>query len=60
MRVLFTCVASYGHFHPLVPFARALAGAGHEVAVATRAAFAPAVAHAGFRHVQDHSHRPAL
>jgi hypothetical protein len=50
MRVLFTCNGLSGHFHPLVPFARALADAGHEVAVATRAAFAPAIAHAGFRH----------
>lgn len=49
MRVLFTTVPGYGHFHPLVPVARALVEAGHEVAFATPAAFAPAVAHAGFR-----------
>ncbi len=29
MRVLFTCLAFSGHFYPLVPFARALAAAGH-------------------------------
>ena len=50
MRVLFTSTPNYGHFHPLVPFARALADAGHEVAFAARAAFAPALAHPGFRH----------
>jgi UDP:flavonoid glycosyltransferase YjiC (YdhE family) len=50
MRVLFTCMALSGHFHPLVPFARALADAGHEVAFAAPASFAPTVAHAGFRH----------
>ncbi len=49
MRVLFTTLALAGHFHPLVPTARALAAAGHEVAFAARAAFAPAVQHAGFR-----------
>jgi len=51
MRVLFTSTPSYGHFHPLVPFARALADAGHEVAFATGASFAPVVAHTRFRHV---------
>jgi UDP:flavonoid glycosyltransferase YjiC (YdhE family) len=49
MRVLFTTLPLAGHFHPLVPIARALAAAGHEVAFAARAAFAPAVEHAGFR-----------
>src|SRR5687768_805264 len=51
MRVLFTCNPGSGMFHPLVPFARALADAGHEVAVASHAASASAVAHSGFRHV---------
>lgn len=51
MRVLFTTTLSYGHFHPLVPFARALVDAGHEVAVATGASFAPVLAHTGLRHV---------
>ncbi len=50
MRVLFTCAPASGHFHPLVPFARALADAGHEVAFATPAFFAPAMEGAGFRH----------
>jgi UDP:flavonoid glycosyltransferase YjiC (YdhE family) len=50
MRVLFTCVAATGHFHPLVPVARALTEAGHEVAFATHASLAPLVERAGFRH----------
>ena len=35
MRVLFTCVPGYGHFHPMVPLAHALIRARHEVAFAT-------------------------
>ena len=35
MRILITCVAGYGHLHPLLPIARALADAGHDVAIAT-------------------------
>ena len=50
VRALFTTTPSYGHFHPLVPFARALADAGHDVAFATGASFAPVVAHTGFHH----------
>ena len=49
MRVLFTCMAYTGHIHPIAPFARALEGAGHEVAVATHEALAPQVAAAGLR-----------
>ncbi|MGH2351832.1 MAG: hypothetical protein ACRDJN_09500 [Chloroflexota bacterium] len=51
MRVLFTCVAATGHFHPLVPFARALADSGHQVAFATHGAIAPLVERAGFQHL---------
>jgi UDP:flavonoid glycosyltransferase YjiC (YdhE family) len=51
MRVLFTLMASTGHLHPLVPVARALAAAGHSVAVATHPVLAPQVAGAGFRHL---------
>jgi UDP:flavonoid glycosyltransferase YjiC (YdhE family) len=51
MRVLFTCVAATGHVHPLVPVARAMAEAGHDVVFATHAAMAPLVERAGFRHV---------
>ena len=35
MRVLFTCRPLTGHYRPMVPLARALADAGHEVAFAT-------------------------
>jgi UDP:flavonoid glycosyltransferase YjiC (YdhE family) len=35
MRVLITCVPGYGHLHPLLPLANALADAGHDVAIAT-------------------------
>jgi MGT family glycosyltransferase len=48
MRVLFTCLPQSGHFHPLVPIARALRDAGHEVAFACPAGFAPTVEAAGF------------
>jgi UDP:flavonoid glycosyltransferase YjiC (YdhE family) len=50
MRVLFTTLPLSGHFYPLIPIARALADADHEVGVASRPAFAAPVAHAGFRH----------
>ena len=48
MRVLFTCQPALGHFHPLVPIARALESAGHEVAFATPAPFVPTVERSGF------------
>src|SRR5215210_4074232 len=51
MRVMFTTTPQYGHFHPLVPFARALADAGHELAFAAPVALADAMTHGGFRHV---------
>lgn len=41
-------MAAYGHFHPLVPLARAFGDAGHDVAFATSASFADRVASAGF------------
>lgn len=50
MRVLVASTAGSGHFGPLVPFARGLAEAGHEVAVATPRSFADAVASAGLEH----------
>ena len=49
MRVLFTTLPGSGHFHPLVPLARALTEHGHEVAFACVPAFCPAVERAGFR-----------
>jgi UDP:flavonoid glycosyltransferase YjiC (YdhE family) len=51
MRVLFTCMAYTGHVHPIAPFARALAAAGHEVAVATHESLAAQVGAAGLRHI---------
>ena len=48
MRVLCTCVPGYGHFHPMVPVAKALQAAGHEVAFATAERFCPRVSAAGF------------
>ncbi len=49
MRALFTTTAGSGHFHPLVPVARVLVEAGHEVAVAAPGSFGPTVEASGFR-----------
>jgi len=48
MRVLCTCVPGDGHFNPMLPLARAMADAGHEVAFATAEAIAGRVRKAGF------------
>jgi UDP:flavonoid glycosyltransferase YjiC (YdhE family) len=48
MRVLFTCVVGYGHFHPMVPLALAMRDAGDAVAFATDPSFCPYVASVGF------------
>lgn len=48
MRVLFTLLPATGSLHPLVPVARALLHAGHEVRFACAASFAPAVRAHGF------------
>src|SRR6476659_6439365 len=48
MRFLFTTLAGLGHFHPLVPAARALEAAGHDVCFATAPSFHPVVAASGF------------
>src|SRR5689334_12113991 len=48
MRVLFTTTPGTGHFHPLVPTARALQRAGHEVAFAAAASFHAQVEGSGF------------
>jgi UDP:flavonoid glycosyltransferase YjiC (YdhE family) len=50
VRVLCATTANDGHFGPLLPFARALAGAGHEVRVLAPESFADTVAAAGFVH----------
>jgi len=49
MKVLFTCVVGYGHFHPMVPLARAFQAAGHEVEFATDPDLSPYVASLGFK-----------
>lgn len=49
MRILFTTVPLSGHFHPLVPIARAAIAAGHKVAFACAASFVPTVERVGFR-----------
>jgi hypothetical protein len=48
MRFLFTTIPGSGHFHPLVPTARALHRRGHHVAFAASPTFAPAIEAAGF------------
>ncbi|QQQ78336.1 glycosyltransferase family 1 protein [Saccharothrix sp. 6-C] len=48
MRVLFTFIGGLGHFQPLVPFASAVAAAGHTVAVAAGPDRCAAVRAAGF------------
>jgi len=35
MRVLVSCISAHGHLQPLLPLVRALADAGHEIAIAT-------------------------
>lgn len=47
-RVLCTCLPGLGHFLPMVPLARALAGAGHDVAFATAEDFLPQIETMGF------------
>ena len=49
MRVLFACPPLYGHYHPLVPYARALQDAGHDVAFAAPVQFRSIVESSGFR-----------
>src|SRR5215210_6720298 len=44
MRVLFSTLPASGHWHPLVPFAKALRAAGHEVAFATAPSGCAAIA----------------
>lgn len=50
MRVLCATTANDGHFGPILPFARALAEAGHELRVASPASYARRVAATGFAH----------
>src|SRR6266511_1903697 len=48
MRFLFTTIPGSGHFHPLVPTARAVRRRGHDVVFAASPTFAPAIEAAGF------------
>jgi UDP:flavonoid glycosyltransferase YjiC (YdhE family) len=50
VRVLFATTANDGHFGPLLPFARACAGAGHEVRVAAPESYGVALSRVGFAH----------
>ena len=50
MRVLVSTTAGAGHLGPIVPFARALVGAGHEVLATAPASFAASIEKAGFTH----------
>ena len=49
MRVLFSFIGGVGHFYPLVPVARAVAAAGHEVVVAGSGRQVRRIEDAGFR-----------
>jgi UDP:flavonoid glycosyltransferase YjiC (YdhE family) len=51
MRVLFTVQPSVGHLHPLVPITKALAEAGHEVAVCSSPSFRTEVEAFGLSHM---------
>lgn len=48
MKALLTCIPATGHFEPLLPLARAMAAAGHDLLFATAAAFHSEVASRGF------------
>ena len=48
MRVLITSVSAYGHLQPLLPLAKALVEARHEVAIATGPELRPRAEAAGF------------
>lgn len=48
MKVWFSIVPGHGHFYPLIPLARALAAAGHEVTFCTSRAYADVVERHGF------------
>ncbi|SMX25414.1 glycosyltransferase [Boseongicola aestuarii] len=50
MRILFTSTKGEGHIRPLLPYARAAAGLGHDVQIAAPEPCAPIIAKAGFRH----------
>lgn len=49
MRALFTFAGGTGHFIPLLPTARAMAEAGHEIAFGAQSALLPTVGRTGFQ-----------
>jgi len=49
MRIIFTAIGQPGHSFPLVPLAKELADAGHEITFATSAQVAPQISAAGLR-----------
>lgn len=49
MRILFTTTSGVGHFHPLVPLAKAAADAGHDVAFASPASLSARIEATGFQ-----------
>ena len=51
MRVLFTSLPATGHFNSIMPTARAVAAAGHDVAVCTTGRYADEVTRAGLLHL---------
>ncbi|MGC4937441.1 glycosyltransferase [Kribbella sp. DT2] len=59
MRILFTFIGGSGHFRPLVPVARAVEAAGHEVRLAGSGKVTPTVEAAGFRTFATSGPRPA-
>jgi UDP:flavonoid glycosyltransferase YjiC (YdhE family) len=59
MRILFTFIGGIGHFRPLVPVARAVEAAGHEVRVAGSGKVTAAVEAAGFTTFATSGPRPA-
>lgn len=48
LKVVCTCLPGYGHFHPILSLATALARRGHEVVFATAAEFCPRIEEMGF------------
>ncbi|HEX4701543.1 MAG TPA: glycosyltransferase [Pseudonocardiaceae bacterium] len=58
MRILFTFIGGSGHFHPLVPIARAATAAGHDVAVAGGGGMVSTIEAAGFTAFATSKPRP--
>jgi UDP:flavonoid glycosyltransferase YjiC (YdhE family) len=60
MRIICTCIPAKGHFYPMVPLARAIVDAGHELVFATSDEFQNEVTKAGFDLVPAGFSLPAL